>query len=164
MIRFSRTLTAAYTGITLSEVKDWLMIDTAVTDDDVLLTALIDQVVSLVESYLNTTIGTYDCKLEFWGKDYIELIRQPVIGTISGISVTDPDGDDVDYTEKGYLYTFTTTIDGVINYTVTATTIPDGLKIAIMNIIKNFYNDREKVGLSPEEAQTLNQYRKKIWI
>jgi hypothetical protein len=164
MIRVTRTLTTPLAIVSLAEAKSWLMVDTAVTEDDALIQALIDQVHSMVEEYLNTTFGTYDYKLEFWDKSEIRLVKLPLLGTVTLTSITDSDGDTIDYDDNEYYYTFTTTLDGVINYTIAATSVPNGLKLAILNIIKEFYNDREKIGLSQDDVSILNQYRQKIWI
>lgn len=105
------TVTKAYSGlISLEEAKSWLNVTGS--QDDQLITALINSSVAYAETYLNRTVGqnTYVMSIDAF-EDRIYLMRPPT-NEVTRIEYLDVDGLSVDLdldttrlnTDEGVLY------------------------------------------------------------
>jgi len=171
MLNVKKTVTGDE-PLTLQEVKDWIKQDGDA--DDALITSLITQARELIENYLGASLVSTTLVVEATPRTELRPPYGPVV-TIS--SVKDEDGNDVDYVWDGFVLNFTGGTYSVTSgyspqYTTTTydtgyDTIPDGLKMALLETVAYLYEHRGeemKIQMFLYQNQNLQVYRETIWI
>ena len=160
MLKVSRTITGI-PGITISEAKEWLRVE--FTEDDGLIYNLLTDVYAIVEKYTNRSLVEGSVTLYASAREELELPYQP-INSIT--SITDFDGNPVDYTETPFGITFEYPYPDVkVEYTTSAFMEP-GLKTGILEVLAWLYDNR---GDDTEFQSMLSQntnlqpYRERLW-
>jgi hypothetical protein len=148
--------------ITLTEVKQYCGIDSDFILDDALLTRLITA--SRVHFETLYGISIIPKTLQQYSDSYtVELLQGPV-GTIT--AVTDSDGNDVEYTEKGLNYPTIYPSSKPVTVTYTAGfadgTLPEDLKQSILMKVRSLYDRDPALG---KEAEDLSyRYCRNLFI
>jgi uncharacterized phiE125 gp8 family phage protein len=165
IIDIKQTESSPTEPVTLSQVKSHCKVDGS--DDDTLLTSLITQVRRRVENYCAISIVTKTNILtaQICGEDYLPYGPIAAITEVLHRTGTETDGTpeydtltDDDYSTYGENYKlFTSTQTGVhkITYTTGYTTVPDDLKLAILNEVAYRYTFRGDQGGFCEAAKSL---------
>lgn len=136
---------------TLATVKEFVGITSV--NDDALLTRLINDASTLMQSWLSRDItsATYTQKLDGKGIDEITLTNYPITAvsalTIDGITPTAYGFDDNNiYLTDGSVFT-----KGKRNITVTYTagftTVPTDLEQVCVDLVATKYRERDRIGL-----------------
>ena len=148
----------------LDTVKNWIKQDGS--DDDTLITAMMDQVLDLVEYWLNISIS----------RKTITIKTSPVLklvlpyGIIQSIeSVEDLDGAEITYIYDG-INTITVMSETAIEVVYTAGwdvgNIPTGLIMGLQEVITNLYENRGDVQIAHliKTNANLQAYNKQSWF
>lgn len=140
---------------TLTDVKQYLGINTTNTDEDALINTFIDGVSALFESYCNRKFDDNYYTDVYSGHNNTKLyVRQYPITTVSGVYVNDVIIDDVDYYVgsnniellTGYFSAGRNNIK--INYTAGYVNIPDDLRLACMDEVVRRYKRKDRLDVS----------------
>ena len=151
--------------VTVAEVKAWCRID--VSDDDTLLTYLISAARRMCEAYTNTSFvnRTVTARL----KNELGGIQLPYGPVMTFTSITDDDDNVIDadtYTIVGSSFKkikdpFSYDFKAV--YTTGYSTLPDNLKVGLLNQIDWMYNNRgsdKSESMAPQAKLILSQFRR----
>lgn len=151
--------------VTLNEVKLWLSIDSANTNNDTLLTSLISSASSWVENWVNRTLSsaTYSERYNGTGNYSMMVKNYPITAissmTVNGVAVSASDGISV-----GYLFDNNTIImignkiskgiqNVTVSYTAGYTTIPQDIKQVVIELVGYKFKEMTRIGL---ESKTIS--------
>ena len=172
-LSITKTVTGA-SPVTLSEVKDYLLLGDNTTHDD-LITRLIIAGTKAVEKYCNISLMAVSCTVRYEEAGRVELPYGPIQEVLS---VEDKDGGEItDYTQEGLVGGFIT-LDlerdepTVITYTAGYTDTPEDLKLSIIKWVTDNFEARTgfdmagkaTVQMLPTHWKLLaNSYRRIVW-
>jgi len=160
--------------VTLEELKSHLSID--FNDHDSLLNILLTQAREQVEEYTATTLLASDYVVRWEQVTTEELPYGPVIGVES---VKDKDGEDVlSYSLEGLMGKFVSIkadslTPVIVNYSAGYTSVPFGLKLAIMKLASDNFEQRTGFDVSGKMTfqnfpndwrKTAAPYSRKTWL
>jgi len=161
MIEVQKTQTGVI-GLTLEEVKDFMRVD--FSEDDALITSLINQSKDLIEEYLNRSLVVNTIHLIASPREELEIPFGP-IETIESVKDVES-GDDIDYEYDGLLLTLK--VDKTFSVSCTShDNLPAGLKLGWLEIITWLYENRGDTsgfGMMLYYNNNLMPYRRKVWI
>lgn len=164
--------------VTIAEVKAHLRI--TITDDDTELTKFITRIRLRVEDFCNISIVTKTIVLIADLRGMMRLPYGPV-QSLQTVAVTPPFGTSENLTASDYSLIGTQDAQfqscrcsiHTINYTVGMTTVPENLKLAILEEIAYHYENKgeetnkfagEEVGFSKGAFSLLEPFRNLSWI
>lgn len=169
---------ASNVWVSLADVKAFLDISSGDTDNDDLVTNLINQATTLVETYIDRTVLSTTYTNEVYdgnGANEILLNNYPVTALSSFQYRTNPgqnidDWDDVDsqdylYYSDGRLWKRTAFSEYPQQYRATYTAgwvaadVPADLSLAVMKVVGNLWNTRKSSG---KEYEKLGEYSVKF--
>ena len=137
MIHISESITGSE-PIALSDQKSWMRV--LYSDEDSLITSLITETRSVIESYLGISIIAKTITLTLTNRSYIQLPYGPVTAIVS---VKDKDGDDLEYEVLNEKITFSETVEyAIIVYTTDIGTVPSGLELALKQVCMRYFENR----------------------
>lgn len=150
--------------LTLDDAKVWLRVDG--TDEDDLITALIDESRGLIEAYLDISMVETTVELLVSARYKLDPPFLPVV-TIT--SVVDIDGIDVDYTWDGFYVSTTTLTNYTITYDSGYTELPVGLMLGWKEVVALMYENRgdDIDAMFPSlimQNENLMPYRNTVWF
>lgn len=175
--------------IPLADAKQWLRVDTDITLDDDIITALIDAAIDMSEKYTNRCFVTRSISGYFSGfssdsigTPFLQVRRSPLINLASVWRFTDGDYVEVDAaiyhrqqrsTFDRIFFDDTPSVDNVpypirVDFTAgygAASDIADSIKTAVLQIILFLYENRGDVmpdgaiGLPLESRAIFSKYR-----
>ncbi len=162
MLKIERNITGVIDEVlTLDEVKNFLKVD--YDTEDTLLTDLMDQSRDILEQFLSRSILASDVTLTVSKRDEVILPYAP-IDTID--SITDQDGDPIEYTYDELSIKLVSTDTFTIDY-YTLTDLPPGLKLGLLETIAYLYENRgdiSGIGLILYYNKNLQPFRNRVWI
>ena len=103
-MRLELVTAPATTPVSLTEVREWIAAQSGVTEDDSLLTALIDEVTDLVESYTGRALVQQTWRIYLDATEVDHVIYLPKAPLISVGSVTVYDSEDTSSTVSSANY------------------------------------------------------------
>lgn len=155
--------------VTLSEAKNHLKME--YTTDDALITSLIKTARLYVESYASVALGsqTIEVYFKYDGCNPVNIPRYPFI---SVTSVQFKDCCDwstltpTDYTIEDNKFSSKMCGQFHLIYTAGYTTVPEGIKTVIFQMVAAMYENRGDKGaeLSPLQQTILNPYVRRPWL
>lgn len=158
-IAMRKTLITSPTSepVTLIDVKSFARIDC--NEDDFLISSLITQAREYAENYTHRKFGSQVWEMTLDAVDITKCVKleEYDVQLVSSITVYDKDNVSTVVPVSEYdLYTNRILFDlgtydlrsldsMVINYTVGGNIVPDAIKLAIMQMVATFYENRESV-------------------
>ena len=172
--------------VSIAEVKEWLKIESDVTEDNGLINGLILAATEMAESYLNRSLitRTYDLTMDCFPPDYYGVVYMPKnpVQSITSVKYIDNNGtlqtwDAGNYTldnsgeqarlTAAYNISYPNTRD-VINAVIIryvagygdADSVPENFKTAIKVMVAEMYNNRQETvyGVSVNRVSMTAQY------
>ena len=151
--------------VTLTEVKSHLNI--TFSDYDAYLTSLISQVREWAEQMTGLSIVSQTVTAAV--RNELGGIYLPYGPVVSVTSCVDINGDAVDYETFGVDHLQVSTLSDYLKFVYTAgfTTVPNGIKRAILEEIAYQWNhrgDESIVAMSPQAKRKLKTYKVNTWL
>lgn len=151
--------------VTLTEAKEWLKVDTVITEDDALITELIKVARIQCEGFLGISLITRTVTAVL--NNSLGGIELPYGPVVTFTSLTDSEGDAIlaaNYELRGVGFKWLETpLDEYMTavYTTGYTTLPVNFKEAVKMQIAHLYENRgDEQGLSPMVMQSLKPFRR----
>ena len=159
----SKTITGT-NQLTLADAKVWLRVDG--TDEDDLITALIDESRGLIEMYLD--ISMVETTIVLLVSPRLKL-DPPFLPVVTITSLKDDNDVDVDYTWDGFFVTTTSFENYTITYTTGYAVLPVGLMLGWKQILALMYENRgdditESYQSLIMQNENLMPYRNAVWF
>lgn len=157
--------------VSVSEAKEWVKIESSVTEDDSLISGLIGSATNMAEAYLGRALitRTYDMTLDCFPPSYYGVIYLPKnpVQSVTSVTYIDNNGASQAWGSSNYtldnssaearLYAAynisypnirnvrnAVTVRYVAGYGDNASDVPDNIKDAIKVMIAEMYNNRQE--------------------
>lgn len=157
--------------LTLEEAKVFLRVD--VDDEDLLIASLISAAREYAEHYTGATFATvvYELGLDAFPADAI-MLPNPPVSEVESVKYTDTAGDEQTLDPNDYVladYGMTPSIYPLdpwpsvgtypnavrVRYTATGAAVPAVVKVAMLELVAHYYENRENAGTVPPAVTRL---------